>query len=96
MTEPLIIRDSWAFCDAFKEIGRGAGTIASFEFRHGEIAVCFIENATAEELLAALRGRLGHENAKLVVSILLDGGVTFDSTIEHDIEYENRGRNAQR
>lgn len=55
------------------------------EFIFGELALDLIEHATAEELLLALHPRLPAEKAKLVVGILLEAGLTFDSTLDGEV-----------
>ena len=45
----------------------------------------WIEHATAEELLLVLRRRLPEEQAKTVVGILLEAGLTFDSTLDGEV-----------
>jgi hypothetical protein len=64
---------------------RGSCSPSQVEFRMGELAVDVLESASAEELLVALRGRLPEQDAKKVVGILLDWGLTFDSTLDASV-----------
>lgn len=57
------------------------------QFRMGEFAVDVLQHATAEELLVALRGWLGEGDAKTVVGILLDNGLTFDDTLDQEVTW---------
>lgn len=82
MSEKPVIRN-------FAEFQHFAGgcSLARVEFDYGELALDLIEHATAEELLLALRGRLPEEQAKTVVGILLEAGLTFDSTLDGEVGY---------
>ena len=53
-------------------------------FDHGALALDAISHATAEDLLIALRGQLQPADAKTLVRILLDAGLTFDKTIDDE------------
>ena len=80
MSDKVIIR-------SFYEFQHYAGDCSpnKVEFVYGELAVDIIESATAEELLLALRPRLSEQDAKTIVGILLDAGLTFDSTLDDEV-----------
>ncbi len=80
MSEKVIIRDF----ASFQQLA-GDCSSARVEFFYAELALDIIECATAEELLLALRPRLSEDQAKTVVGILLDAGLTFDSTLDGEV-----------
>lgn len=80
MPEKIVIRD---FC-SFQQLA-GDCSPARVEFAYGELAVDLIGHTTAEEFLLALQPSLSREQAKTVVGILLDAGLTFDSTLDSEV-----------
>lgn len=81
MPEKLIIRDR-----ATLEQYRGSCGPAHVDFENGEFAVDAIGLATAEELLRAFRPALPEVLTQMVVGILLEAGLTYDSTLDGEIE----------
>lgn len=64
---------------------RGEPSIAKVDFAYGELAVDALSHATAADLIGALRGHVPLEPAKIIVELLLDNGLLFDSTLESEL-----------
>lgn len=80
MSKLIVIRD-------FEDFQRFAGDCgpSKVEFKYGELAVDMLNNATAEELLIALRPHMEEEQAKTIVGILLESGISFDATLDGEV-----------
>jgi len=73
-----------------REIGdlqmhRGSFGPSHAEFEYGPLAIDAIGHATAEDLLVELRMSMSEAHAQMVVGILLEADLTFDSTIDVEV-----------
>jgi hypothetical protein len=82
MTEKTTIRDAAALQQWGCRPGRDQPG-----YMWGEIALDALGHATAEDLLAAFRGSMPEQDAKVVVQVLLDNGLTFDSAIDFEVDW---------
>ena len=57
----------------------------SFRWEHGAFAVSALREATAEQLLIALREYLPEQETRTIVGILLDAGLTLDDALDSSI-----------
>lgn len=80
MTKLTVIRDFEDF-----QLFAGDCSPSKVEFKYGELAVDMLNNATAEELLIAFRVHMDEDQAKAVVGILLEAGLSFDATLDGEI-----------
>lgn len=80
MPDRLVIRDL-----ATPQEHKGSCAESAVRFVYGELALDALGHATAQDILAALRGQVSAESAKIIVELLLDNGLLFDSTIESEL-----------
>lgn len=79
MTKP-VLRDFASVC------GHGGGFGPDeVEISFGDLTIDVIGHSTAEELLTAFSGHLDDVTAKMVVSALLDGGLTYDAIVDGSV-----------
>lgn len=60
----------------------------SFRWEHGAFAVSALREANAEQLLIAFREHLPEPDARTIVGILLDAGLTLEAAIEGSLPHD--------